>query len=78
VLIDDRSYFICRGDQKQPISLESLVRLIEETDPDEDGLRAMVDRTPASRASAEDRLRTTLEETGIPKNSVYWTPTAVE
>jgi hypothetical protein len=78
ILIDDRSYFLRQGKKKQPISLEALVRLIELTDPNEDGLRAMVDRTPSSRASAEIKLYDALKDAGIPANSVYLAPTAVE
>jgi hypothetical protein len=78
VLIDDRSYFIRDGDQNRPISLEALVRLIEQTAPNEDGLRAMIDRTPSSRASAEIRLSDALKEAGIPENSIYLSPHAVE
>lgn len=78
VLIDDRSYYLRQGKKKQPISLKALVRLIELTDPNEDGLRALVDRTPSSRASAEIKLYDALKEAGIPANSVYLAPTAVE
>lgn len=78
ILIDDRSYFLRQGKKKQPISLEALVRLIELTDPNEDGLRAMVDRTPSSRASVEDKLYAALKDAGIPANAIYVVPNAVE
>lgn len=78
VLIDDRNYFLRTGGKKQLIGLESLVQLIEHTQPDEDGLRAIIDRTPSSRATAELKLFDALKDAGVPANSVYLAPKAVE
>lgn len=78
VLIDDRSYYVRSGDKKRSISLEALVDLIERTEPNEDGLRAVVDRTDLSRVSAEIKLFEALKRAGVSDNAVYLTPQAVE
>ncbi len=78
VLIDDRSYFLLRGDSRGEIELGELVDLIRQTKPNEDGLRAVIDRTAESRVTTEDRLFDALKAAGVPSNAVYLTPTAVE
>jgi hypothetical protein len=78
VLIDDRSYFVRDGEAKTSIALDALVRRIAETEPNEDGLQAIIDRTSASRVVTERNLRDALRKAGVAENSVYWTPHAVE
>jgi hypothetical protein len=78
VLIDDRSYYLQDVDGPEPIELHELVELIRKARPDQDGLRAIIDRTSTSRVTAEVKLFDALKEAGIPANSVYIAPTAVE
>jgi len=79
VLIDDRSYFLQHGESREEIELDALVDLIRQTRPNEDGLRAVIDRTATSRVTAEIKLFEALKEAGVPaKEAVYLNPTAVE
>lgn len=78
VLIDDRSYYLREGAKKTPIALEELVRLIEQTSPNEDGLKAVIERTATSRVSTEIKLFDALKEAGVAENSIYLAPQAVE
>ena len=78
VLIDDRSYFVRDGEERREIELPALVQLIERTIPNEDGLKAVVNRTPASRTTVENRLFAALKEAGISKSAVYMPEQAVE
>lgn len=78
VLIDERSYFLHQDEKKTPISLEALVDKILQTEPNEDGLRAVIERTSSSRVSAELRLFDALKDAGVPTNSVYLAPHAVD
>jgi len=78
VLIDDREYFIRRGEKTLPIGLDALVTMIEGTKPNEDGLKAVVDRTATSRVSAEVKLFDALKAAGVQENSVYLAPQSVD
>lgn len=78
ILIDDRHYYLCLEDEDQPIELKSLVELVKSTPPNDDGLRAIVDRTAASRASAEHKLSEALKAAGIPEKAVYLKPAGRE
>jgi hypothetical protein len=78
VLIDDRSYYVRHGEKRKPISLEALVIKIVQTEPNEDGLKAVVDRTVSSRTSAEMNLIQALRLAGVSDNAVYLSPQAVD
>jgi hypothetical protein len=78
VLIDDRAYFLRAENENEPIGLAALVELIGQTKPNDDGLKAVVERTSTSRVSAEVKLFDALKAAGVPENSVYLTPQAVE
>lgn len=72
ILIDDRDYYLLLKDEDQPIDLESLVQRVKETNPNDDGLRAIVNCTAESRPSAELKLKDAFQAAGIPKKAVYW------
>ncbi len=78
VLIDDRNYYVRDGEKQRSISLEALVDLIRRTEANEDGLRAVVDRTNSSRVTAEVKLFEALKRAGVSDNAVYLTPQALE
>jgi hypothetical protein len=77
-LIDDRRYSLRREGKRLPIELDELVRRIEQAEPNDDGLRAVIERTSASRVSAEDKLFDALRAAGVPMNSVYLAPQPVD
>lgn len=76
-LIDGRNYFVLRGKKKEPIGLTELIDLIKDTRPNEDGGRAIIDRTKDSRPSAEENLKMGLQDAGL-TGAVYWTGRAIE
>ena len=77
VRIDDRKYFLIQDGKQYAIGVEALVQRIEQTEPNADGLRAVIERTASSRVSAEVRLFELLKEAGVPVNSIYLPPHAV-
>jgi len=78
ILIDDRDYFVRLPKEDRPIDLATLVKLVKSKAPNADGLRAIIDRTSASRPSAEHRLLAALKEAGIPEKGVYLRPEPVD
>lgn len=70
VLIDDRDYYVRRGKKLESIKLSALVELIQDAAPNEDGLKAIIERTAASRPTAEDNLIAALRSAGVDKDAL--------
>lgn len=71
VVIDDRTYYVRRGKKLEPIKLPALVELIQQAPPNADGLKAVIERTGASRPSAEDKLFAALKSAGVDQDALY-------
>lgn len=74
VVIDAQEYFLeqrtADGSEYVPTSLEEIVKIAQQAEPDADGIRVQVKRRGSSRHSAEAALDAALREAGLSEEQI--------
>lgn len=74
VIIDDRNYFL-QGDvgvTETAVSLDTIIKLVQNTSGNDEDIRLRVFRRKSSRASTELALQQALADAQIPETHVQW------
>ena len=81
-VVIDEEHFLLRqvhdGTRDTPITMEKLIRLIEQAPGDADGLRVRIYEKFTARPKAEESLKKALEVAGIKDSAVLWVPTPIK
>lgn len=74
VVIDAQEYFLEKrtadGPEYVPASLDEIVRLAQQAEPDADGIRVQIKRRGSSRHSAEAALDAALRQAGLSEEQI--------